>query len=174
MYDSSECSFLRVKKPPKQQKCPACGDNPIIKTMEDSLAASEAARGPATCSINIPQEDISEGLCISCDEYDRIRHTGIDHILLDVRVKEQFDLCSLPGAINIPLHSLPHKMEELSQLSDGLRPIYCVCRRGVASVTATNLIAKGALEYSKIYSVKNVIGGYDSWRAKIDKTFPKY
>jgi len=80
----------------------------------------------------------------------------------------------LPGAINIPLDSIPHKMEELSNLAKGYKPIYCICRRGIASVTATNIIANGALKYPNICSVKNIAGGYNSWRSKVDGTFPKY
>lgn len=174
MYDSSECSFIRIKKPPRQQKCPVSGTKPTITSMEESFAASERARGPSCCSMNIPREEISESLCISCEEYDRARNAGEEHVLLDVRVKEQFDLCALPGAINIPLEKIPHKMKELSKMAEGSKPIYCICRRGIASVTATNIISKGALEYSNICSVKNVVGGLNAWRSKVDGTFPKY
>ena len=165
---------MRIKKPPRQPNCPVSGTNPTITTMEESLAASETARGPSSCSVSISREDISDFLSMSCEEYDLIRHTGQDHILLDVRVKEQFDLCSLPGAINIPLDSIPNKLKELSNMANGDMPIYCICRRGIASVTATNIIAKGALQYPNISSVKNISGGYNSWRAKVDGTFPKY
>ena len=142
--------------------------------MEESLKASETARGLSSCSVKISREDISDFLCISCEQYDRIRRTGEDHILLDVRVKEQFDLCSLPGAINIPLKSLHRNLKELSNMVNGHKPIYCICRRGVASVTATNIIAKGVLKYPNICSVKHIVGGYNSWRSKVDGTFPKY
>jgi adenylyltransferase/sulfurtransferase len=165
---------MRIKKPPRQPKCPVCGTNPTITTIEESLAASETARGPSSCSVNISREDISDFLCMSCEEYDLRRQTGEDHILLDVRVKEQFDLCSLSGAINIPLDSIPNKLKELSNMANGDRPIYCICRRGIASVTATNIIAKGALKYPNIFAVKNISGGYNSWRSKVDGTFPKY
>lgn len=165
---------MRIKKPPRQQHCPVCGKNPTITSMEDSLVASQTARGPSSCSVMTSNEDIPDTLCISCEEYDSLRRNGEDHILLDVRVREQFDLCSLPGAINIPLDSIPQRMTELSNMADGHRPIYCICRRGIASVTATNLIAKGALEYPNIGSVKNIVGGYNSWRSKVDKAFPKY
>ena len=174
MYDSSECSFIRIKKPPKQQKCPVSGTNPTIKSMEESYAASEKARGPSCCAMNMAREEISDSLCISCEEYDQIRHDGEEHVLLDVRVKEQFDLVSLPGAINIPLHSITQQMEEISNLADGSKPIYCICRRGIASVTATNIIAKAAHEFPNISTVKNVNGGLNSWQAKVDETFPKY
>jgi len=142
--------------------------------MEGSFAASKIARGPSCCSVNFSRDDISDFLSLSCEEYGHIRDRGDDHILLDVRVKEQFDLCSLPGAINIPLDSIPQKIEQLSNMANGIKPIYCICRRGIASVTATNLIAECALKYPNICAVKNITGGYNSWRSKIDEAFPKY
>mmetsp|Transcript_27360 Transcript_27360/g.60417 ORF Transcript_27360/g.60417 Transcript_27360/m.60417 type:complete len:455 (+) Transcript_27360:3-1367(+) len=173
MYDSLECSFMRIKKPLRQGDCPACGTNPTITSMKESLAASENARGPS-CSVNTSPKKISESLSISCEEYDRIRDRGDDHLLLDVRGKEQFDLCSLPGAINIPLGTIQDRMEELSDMANGCKPIYCICRRGNASVAATNLIAEGAKKYPSICSVKNITGGLNSWRSQVDGTFPKY
>jgi len=65
-------------------------------------------------------------------------------------------------------------MKELANMSNGCKPIYCVCRRGIASVAATNIISKAALEHPNIYSVKNIVGGLNSWRLKVDGTFPKY
>ena len=174
LYDSSQSTFLRIKKPPRQEKCPVSGTDPTITTMEESFAASQIARGPSYCTANTASQGISEYLSLSCAEYDNIRVRGDPHVLLDVRVKEQFDLCSLPGAINIPLASIPQRMEELSELSNGTKPVYCICRRGIASIAATNIIAEGALKHTSIHSVKNITGGYNSWRSNIDKSFPKY
>jgi len=141
--------------------------------MEESIAASQA-RGPS-CSVKTKtsREDTSDFLSLSCEEYERIRDRGDDHILLDVRVKEQFDLCSLPGAINIPLGSLSQEIEQLlTELRN--KPIYCICRRGIASVKAIKIIAEGALKHPDICAVKNITGGLNSWRSKIDERFPKY
>jgi len=173
MYDSLECSFIRIKKPPRQRQCPVSGENPVLTSMKESLEFSKTARGPSSCAV-ISSEHISDSLCISCEEYDRIRCTGEDHILLDVRVKEQFNLCALPGAFNIPLDSLATRIEELSNMCNGHKAIYCICRRGVASITAANMLNKVGLEDPNICSVKNIVGGYNSWRLKVDKTFPKY
>lgn len=174
MYDSLQCSFMRIKKPPKQQQCPVCGTNPVITSMEESFVASKMARGPSSCTISTPARDLPDLVSSSCEEYSILRERGEDHLLVDVRVKEQFDLCSLPGAINIPLDSIPEELERLSDLSDGVKPIYCICRRGIASVAATKIIAENAPKYPRISAVKNVTGGYNAWRAKIDKSFPKY
>eukprot|EP00536_Pseudo-nitzschia_multiseries_P000344 jgi/Psemu1/293997/fgenesh1_pm.5_\ len=174
MYDSLQCSFMRIKKPPRQQQCPVCGTEPTITSMEESFAASEMARGPSSCSVKTSRPKIPDHLSLSCEEYSRIRDRGEDHVLIDVRVKEQFDLCSLPGAINIPLGTIAEEMEQLSKLSDGVKPIYCICRRGNASVAATNKIVENAHKYPEICSVKNITGGLASWRSNVDETFPNY
>lgn len=174
MYDSLQCSFMRIKKPTRQRECPVCGTEPTITSMEESFAASEMARGPSSCSVKRSRPDLPDHLSLSCEEYNRIRDKGDDHILIDVRVKEQFDLCSLPGAINIPLGSISQEMEQLSKLADGVKPIYCICRRGFASVAATKIIVENAQKYPKICAVKNITGGLTSWRSKIEQTFPDY
>ena len=94
--------------------------------------------------------------------------------MLDVRGNEQFDLCSLPGAINLPLGSITQQMEYISTMSNGTKPVYCICRRGNASVMATNKIVEGLQKYPNIHSVKNITGGLTSWRSKVDKSFPNY
>lgn len=174
MYDSLQCSFLRIKKPSRQTQCPVCGPEATITSMGESFGASQLARGPSCCSMENERQAVSNSLSISCTEYDLIRYRGDPHILLDVRVKEQFDLCSLPGAINIPLTSIPKKIEQLSTISNGTKPIYCICRRGIASVIATNMIVEGIQKYPNIHSIINITGGYNSWRSNVDKSFPKY
>jgi adenylyltransferase/sulfurtransferase len=174
MYDSLQCSFLGIKKPEKQMHCPVCGPEATITSMEESYEASQTARGPSCSSVKTEPKNISNSLSVSCTEYDRIRDSGDPHILLDVRVKQQFDLCSLPGAINIPLASITQQMEHISTISNRTKPVYCICRRGNASVMATNMIVEGLQKYPNIHSVKNITGGLTSWRSKVDKTFPNY
>ena len=172
MYDSLQCSFLRIKKPPKQPKCPVCGPDATITSMVNYDKVSQAMRGPS-CGIISPVY-IDPSLNISCLNYKSVRDKGENHILLDVRVKEQFELCSLEGAVNLPLEKLEEKLSDVEKLSGGKRTIYCLCRRGIASAHATNILNKAMSKHSQIYSVKNIEGGLDSWRDKVDGNFPKY
>ena len=174
MYDALQCSFLRIKKPQRQPQCSICGPHATITSMKKSVEASQLVRGPSCCSAETEYEEISDLFSISCLEYNLVRDKGVSHILLDVRVEKQFELCSLPGAINIPLACLPHKLEQLSTASNGTEPIYCICRRGIASITATKMILEGLQEYPHIHSVKNIRGGYNSWISEVDTLFPKY
>jgi rhodanese-related sulfurtransferase len=74
---------------------------------------------------------------------------GDGHILLDVRVPEQYNIASLPGAINIPLRDLKKRYTELqsiiadkrSTLTDSKTtlPIYVLCRRGKHNIARLQL-----------------------------------
>jgi adenylyltransferase and sulfurtransferase len=179
MYDSLGCSFHRIKKPAKQPKCPVCGPEAVIRSMEDSDDQS-LTRGPS-CSIgsnqstaNSSTQELPPRLVVTCEVYNELRERGQPHILLDVRVEEQFTLCSLDGAVNIPLDSLSENLNRVEQLSNGIYPIYCICRRGLASVTATKILSDAIPTHPRIHSVANVRGGLDLWRRRVDSSFPKY
>jgi adenylyltransferase and sulfurtransferase len=206
MYDSLRCSFLSIKKPPKQPKCPVCSEGSFatIHSMEDSYNLSQSARGPTNCPLKQKREEVNDAeesslskipksptipdfLAISCMEYDtQIRKAGGDHVLLDVRAKEQFDLCSLKGAVNIPLADLSNQLQRVKELSNGTKPVYCICRRGIFSTTATLLlqqtvVATGPSELGDnntaqpgLPAVYNIVGGLESWRDQVDPMFPKY
>ncbi|KAG7358522.1 molybdopterin biosynthesis MoeB protein [Nitzschia inconspicua] len=170
MYDASQCSFVRIKKPPKQPQCPACSGT--IRSMKDSYQASQSARGPS-CSVQRQAPEVSPQHETSVQEYHQIRQRDEPHILLDVRVHEQFDLCRLPGAINIPLSSLTQQHLQLVNLVPANLPIYCVCRRGIASAMAVNKILQEGIGFDPS-AVHHIVGGLDAWRSQIDKSFPQY
>lgn len=179
MYDSMRCSFVSIKKPPKSRTCAACSDSPSIQSMADSKAVSLAFRGPAgggvQSSKGIPHRPpIADELSISCADYNELRQERVPHILLDVREKLQFDMCSLSGAINIPLVTLRSQWIQLSASFDANLPIFCICRRGIFSVEATKVIADANNESGRVFSVRNITGGLAAWTDEVDPSFPKY
>jgi adenylyltransferase and sulfurtransferase len=174
MYDSLQCTFMNIKKPKKQPTCPVCSTNATIRSMADSDKDLQSARGPSSCDVYAPSFLPLE-FHITCQDY-RIM-ANIPHILLDVRVKEQFDLCSLEQAVNIPLEKLQENMAEVEKLTEGwTKPVYCICRRGIFSVEATKLLTEylASQEEPKKSFVKNIRGGLEAWRKLVDQTFPKY
>mmetsp|Transcript_28572 Transcript_28572/g.60304 ORF Transcript_28572/g.60304 Transcript_28572/m.60304 type:complete len:644 (+) Transcript_28572:98-2029(+) len=175
MYDSLHCSFLNVKKPPARPKCAVCSQQATINTMEDSQKSLENVRGPSVCAMPAPG-DLSEEQNISCIKYNEVRRNGKPHVLLDVRVPRQYDMCSLDGSINLPLDQLETKLEMVAKLSKGELPVYCLCRRGIASAEATRIIQKsienGGLDGK--HSVYNIAGGLNSWVKTVDSEFPQY
>lgn len=176
MYDSLRCSFLSVKKPPKRLSCPVCGPEATVHDIKESGDELVCVRGPtgAGSQSHVPSSLPPERV-VSCFEYNEVRLGGADHVLLDVRVSRQFEMCSLKGAINIPLARLNDEIERVEELSDGQKPVYCLCRRGIASTEATRLIMEAmSTTHPRIYSVFNISGGLQAWRSEVDSSFPSY
>ena len=168
LYDALQGSFLSIQKPPKPStKCPLCGPQATIHSMEDSRCASASTRGPS-CNVECDIPPLDPNYNVTCQEYQRLRDEQQNHVLLDVRAKEQFALCALEGAVNIPLEDLPDQLDQL--VSEPQLPVYCICRRGRASVAATQLL----LQQNPKWTVRNIQGGLNAWRDTVDPSFPKY
>lgn len=109
-------------------------------------------------------------------------------LIIDVRSREQFSICSLRGSVNIPLAEL--KRDALTSLRnhgidvEALRSlkevtsaaastedgrVFVLCRRGVDSQTATQL-----LQELGVWSAVNVAGGLQAWTSSVDPEFPHY
>lgn len=177
MYDSLHCSFLNIKKPPQKKKCAVCSsaETTTIKSMKDSAESLEQVRGPSVCAL--PNSNgLSPKQNISCDDYNNLRDEGKPHVLLDVRVTRQYEMCSLEGSVNLPLEELESKIAQVEELSNGELPVYCLCRRGIASAEAVKILQKAKDDDSAkgIHSVYNISGGLNSWVANVDLTFPSY
>lgn len=177
MYDSLHCSFLNVKKPPARPKCAVCSaEEATIKTMKDSAKSLENVRGPSVCAMPTPGNLPAERN-ISCVKYNEVRKNGQPHVLLDVRVPRQYEMCSLEGSVNLPLDQLESQLEMVGELSKGELPVYCLCRRGIASAEATRIIQKlteGVNVTNGVHSVYNIAGGLNSWAKTVDSEFPQY
>lgn len=177
MYDALQSSFFTVKKPPKNPSCPVCGVQPLITTIQDSNIDLIYTRGPqgigSGSSLSVTT-DLPADTEISCREFEQVRSSGVDHVLLDVRVPKQYELCSLPHAVNIPLGLLREQISKIEILSGGTKPIYCICRRGIASREALRILIEERKVRPKIHSVYHVRGGLTAWAVEVDNIFPKY
>lgn len=170
MYDSLRCSFMCIKKGKRRSNCAVCSPDPRITNMEASKSVSSVARGPQQCGI-IATSKIPQEWNRTCHEYYEVVKEGQKHLLLDVRVKRQYDLCSLKDSVNIDLGNLNNHLDEIKTLSEnGALPIFCLCRRGIASMEATKMLRE-QLPCTAIYNVK---GGLNAWKEEIDPSFPMY
>lgn len=86
-------------------------------------------------------------------------------VLLDVRMAEELEIASLPGAVHIPLNELPARMSELNPAA----PIVVLCHHGVRSEMAGRL-----LERNGFVDVSHLSGGIDAWSQDIDPQIPRY
>jgi len=85
--------------------------------------------------------------------------------LLDVRLPEEIEAASLPGAVLIPLHELPARYAELP--TD--KPLVAICHHGVRSQTAARFLERNG--HSEVLSLD---GGIDAWSCTVDATVPRY
>ena len=92
-----------------------------------------------------------------------------NHLLLDVRSETQFKICRLENSVNIPLDKM-RKLESTELIEKERRggKVFVVCRRGVDSQSAVNLLREQGIE------AFNIQGGIRAWSAQIDKNFPSY
>jgi adenylyltransferase/sulfurtransferase len=94
-------------------------------------------------------------------------------LLLDVREKVQFNICSLPSSLNIPLKALPNELEKVKARLEGQadRPLYIMCRRGNDSQPAVRILQENGIMGGE---AKDIVGGLERWSNTIDPDFPKY
>jgi rhodanese-related sulfurtransferase len=86
------------------------------------------------------------------------RAVGTDGQLVDVREPAELATGTLPGAVNIPLGSLPVRLGEL----DRGRPVVLFCRSGARSGRAAAWLAQQGFT-----DVVNLAGGMLSYRAPL-------
>lgn len=101
---------------------------------------------------------------ISVEELKRLRDSGQDIFLLDVREPSEFQICNLNGHL-IPLNDLPKRLHEL----DPARDIVVHCRTGGRSAMAVEFLQRSGFK-----SVRNLMGGILAWADKIDPSMRKY
>lgn len=90
---------------------------------------------------------------------------GGQPILLDVREDHEVAICTLPGAIHIPLNQLPLRASELP--TD--QPIVVYCHHGGRSAQAAlYLMNKGHAD------IHNLAGGIHGWATSVDPDMPTY
>lgn len=77
-----------------------------------------------------------------------------DAFLVDVREPEEFAKGFIPGAVNIPLHSLQQQLARLP----GNRPVVVYCQVGLRGYLAERLLLGRGLD------VFNLSGGYTFWK----------
>lgn len=81
-------------------------------------------------------------------------------ILIDVRTPEEFALGSIPTARNIPVDDLRKRLHEVPKDKN----IYLFCQVGLRGYLALRILRQNGYE-----NVRNLSGGYTSWRTCTDE-----
>jgi adenylyltransferase/sulfurtransferase len=132
--------------------CPLCGDAP-----------SQAGLVEYSDSCLSPAEDAE--LEIEPVEVARRRAAGERLAILDVRLPHELRLAAIAGTIDIPLHELPERLDELPRD----RPIVTLCHVGVRSLHAADLLREQGFA-----GARSLAGGIEAWSREVDPRIPRY
>lgn len=163
LYDGSSCSFRTIKLRGKNKNCAVCGDSPTIEKLIDY---------EQFCGMAATDKDSGLTLLDSCERISVEDYNEVSdkHLLIDVRSANEFEICQMKSAINIPMKLLlADKInDELKQQMERT-PVFVVCRRGNDSQIAVRHLS----EKLNIKS-KDLVGGLHAWAREIDNNFPVY
>lgn len=133
----------------KKLSCPVCVQH--RSTLEDFMKYNPKA----------PPEVPS----ITCLALQKLRANHTPHILVDVREPWEREICTIDGALSIPLGQFEAELTRLNPDSH----IVLQCRSGGRSACATKILQDHG--YSNVH---NLEGGILEWIDTIDPTQPKY
>lgn len=85
--------------------------------------------------------------------------------LLDVREPWEHELCHLPGAHLMPMHTVPLRLAELDADVD----VVVICHHGARSMQVAMF-----LERNGFAALHNLSGGIDAWAHDVDPAMRKY
>ena len=102
---------------------------------------------------------------IPIEELRRMREEGETHTLLDIREPHELEISALPGSLDIPMGSVPDRVDELPK--EGT--IAVLCRTGNRSMKVTMWLRQQGYD-----GATNVGGGINAWAERIDPSLPQY
>ncbi|TFB00307.1 Adenylyltransferase and sulfurtransferase uba4 [Trichoderma ghanense] len=169
--------FRTVRMRGKRKGCFACAGDDSALTLAELKNSMDYVQ---FCGVNEPVKLLRPEERISVAEYERISREKRAHVLLDVREKEHFELCSIPGSVNVPISRFTARREGMGL--DGLipggellppdAPIYVVCRVGNDSQIAAKKLKDWGVDRDGERFVGDVLGGLRAWKDGVDPSLP--
>ncbi|KAF1356150.1 hypothetical protein BDV97DRAFT_341144 [Delphinella strobiligena] len=162
--------FRNVRLRSRRKDCASCSSE---ATITPSSLTSGSIDYIAFCGTKNEVDILSPADRLSATELAALARTKPDTVLLDVRDATEFELCSLPGSINIPWNGFAEKMkenEEELQMLQG-RDVVVVCKLGNDSQLAAKILKE--MNGGRL-NIKDVRGGLRAWRDEVDPTWPDY
>ncbi len=86
-------------------------------------------------------------------------------VVLDVREPQEIAVARFPGAVEIPMQSVPSRMDELDRNAE----IFVLCHHGMRSAHVADYLAEQGFT-----RIGNVTGGIDAWALFVDPSVPRY
>ena len=86
-------------------------------------------------------------------------------LLLDVREPWEFQICSLPGSMLMPMRTVPARLAELEDNAETV----VICHHGTRSMQVAMFLEREG--FSRVY---NLTGGVDGWARTVESSMPVY
>lgn len=172
VFDGLRGTFLTVKLRGRKSTCDVCGEQPTIDHLIDYEQFCGAAATDKDKGLTLLERDNR----ITVEEYRALVEAKEPHVLIDVRLPVELEICSLPNSVNIPLKKLDKTeninfiQRKLSELAT--KNVVCVCRRGNDSQLAVRQLESSLSQLD--CHIRDIIGGLTAWAHKIDTSMPVY
>ncbi|QNJ09717.1 molybdopterin biosynthesis protein MoeB [Synechococcus sp. Minos11] len=157
LFDALKMSFRELKLRPSPER-------PVIdKLIDYQEFCGVGGTAPG-------QEEAGAVETISVGELKTLLDSGGDDIvLLDVRMPQEAEIATIPGAVLVPLDQIENgtAIEQVRELTAGKR-LYAHCKLGGRSAKALIALKREGIEGT------NVSGGIDAWSQKIDPSVQRY
>lgn len=177
LLDALSSRIRIVKIRGRSLHCAACGvDASLTRENFRTFDYESFTQSPISDASRPKLNLVPESARISSQEYKDLSDKGEPHVLLDVRPAHHFKISAIPESVNIPLSMLQDKLSTLDlalkqagKLASEPASLYVVCRRGNDSQRAVQLLTENGFS-----SVKDIVGGLESWAKNVDPRFPMY
>ncbi len=157
LFDALKMSFRELKLRPSPER-------PVIdKLIDYQEFCGVGGTAPG-------QEEAGAVETISVGELKTLLDSGGDDIvLLDVRMPQEAEIATIPGAVLVPLDQIENgtAIEQVRELAAGKR-LYAHCKLGGRSAKALIALKREGIEGI------NVTGGIDAWSQEIDPSVQRY
>lgn len=171
----AETPFRTVRMRGKRKGCFACGGEEGGLTLEKLKNSLDYVQ---FCGTVQPVKELAANERVSALAYKAVsKDTSKDHVLIDVRGKEQFSVANVPGSVNVPISRfMSSRAESASDLlpanvaSDA--PIYLVCRVGNDSQIAAKKLKDLGLDNNGSRFIGDIEGGLKAWKRDVDPSLP--
>jgi sulfur-carrier protein adenylyltransferase/sulfurtransferase len=102
---------------------------------------------------------------VTVQELKKLKESGADFQLIDVREPHEYDICNLDGEL-IPMSEIPHNVDKISKS----KQVIIHCRSGKRSGDMLLWLEKNH-GFDNLYNLK---GGVLAWAKEIDPSMPQY
>ena len=165
--------FRSVRMRGRRKDCFACAEEGGL-TLEEMQSSMDYVQ---FCGVSQPVQLLPPEERVSVAEFHEMSRQNVEHVLLDVREKEHFDLCSIDGSINIPISRFTSHRGEgppdwISARVTTDVPIYVVCRVGNDSQIAAQKLKDMGLGRDGKRFIGDIKGGLKAWKDSVDPTLP--